>query len=217
MDTLIETRYVLLVGLAKTVEIFILSALLAAALAFLLGTLRTSSLRPLRIVTAGVVEILRGVSTVVVLFWLYFALPFLGIKMQADTAAILGLGMVHGAYSSEIVRGAINSVQREQWEAATAVSFSRLQTLRLIIMPQALLIMLPPFGNSLVLLLKGTSIASIITVQELTFQASLVVTRTLAVTSVFVVVLVAYYLLSMLAVRSLRFVERRLSYWRPEV
>jgi polar amino acid transport system permease protein len=113
-----------------------------------------------------------------------------------------------------VVRGAINSVAREQWEAATALSFSRMEALRRLILPQALLVMLPPFGNSLILLLKGTSIASIIAVHELTFQGSLVVTRSLAVTEVFTSVLLIYYALSIMTVKAVRLLERKLGYWR---
>ena len=96
------------------------------------------------------------------LFWLYFALPFLGVSLSADVAAILGLGLVHGAYSSEVVRGALGSVGSGQWEAASALGLSRVRTILLIILPQALLIMLPSLGNAMILLLKGTSLASII-------------------------------------------------------
>jgi polar amino acid transport system permease protein len=122
---------------------------------------------------------------------------------------------VHGAYGSEVVRGAMQSVHRDQWEAATALGFSRRETLRTIIVPQAFLSMLPPLGNSLVLLLKGTSIASIITVPELTFQSTLVVTRTLAVVPVFVCVLLIYYAIAVLLTSAVRAAEDRLGRWRP--
>jgi polar amino acid transport system permease protein len=214
MQALIEARYLLLVGTWKTIQIFAMAAILAAIVAFTLGVLRTSHNRLLRTSVGAVVEFLRGISTVVVLFWLYFALPFLGVSLSAEAAAVLGLGLVHGAYSSEVVRGAINSVAREQWEAATALSFSRMEALRRLILPQALLVMLPPFGNSLILLLKGTSIASIIAVHELTFQGSLVVTRSLAVTEVFTSVLLIYYALSIMTVKAVRLLERKLGYWR---
>lgn len=217
MQALIEGRYLLLTGTLKTIQIFALAAVLAAFVAFTLGILRVSLFPVTRALAGCVVEFLRGISTVVVLFWLYFALPFLGISLSAEAAAVLGLGLVHGAYSSEVVRGALNSVAREQWEAATALSFSRLHALWRLILPQAILVMLPPFGNSLILLLKGTSIASIIAVHELTFQGSLVVTRSLAVTEVFSCVLLIYYVLSIAAVKGVRQLERKLGYWRPAI
>jgi polar amino acid transport system permease protein len=99
------------------------------------------------------VEFFRGISTVVQLFWLYFALPFFGISLSAEIAAVIGLGLVHGAYGSEVVRGAMQSIGRDQWEAAVALGFSRRTTLFSIVLPQAFVAMLPPLGNSLVLLL----------------------------------------------------------------
>jgi polar amino acid transport system permease protein len=212
---LYESWHVLAWGLLKTVELFVLSALLALSTAFLLGVLRVYGPKPVRIVCTGLVETLRGVSTVVVLFWLYFALPFLGVSLSAGVAAVLGLGLVHGAYSSEVVRGALSSIGAGQWEAASALGLSRLRTICLIILPQALLIMMPSLGNAMILLLKGTSLASIITVHELTFQGSLIVTRTLATFTVFSIVLVAYYLLSLLILAAFRAAERRTGQWRP--
>jgi polar amino acid transport system permease protein len=215
VDALVEARWLFVSGVLTTLRIFALSAVLAIALALALGLLRQSRKAWLRRSATCWVEFFRGVSTVVQLFWLYFALPFLGISLSASTAAIIGLGLVHGAYGSEVVRGAMQSIEREQWEAATALGFSRRETLFSIILPQAFLRMLPPVGNSLVLLLKGTSIASIITVPELTFQSSLVVTRTLAVVPIFTFVLVLYYAIAIAVTAGVRIAEHRLGRWRP--
>lgn len=216
MDVLAEARWLFLSGTLTTLRVFVFSFLLAAPFALTLGVLRQSQNAIIRATATCWVEFFRGVSTVVLLFWLYFALPFFGISLPAEIAAIIGLGLVHGAYGSEVVRGAMQSVHRDQWEAATALGFSPPQTLRTIIMPQAFLSMLPPLGNSLVLLLKGTSIASIITVPELTFQSTLVVTRTLAVVPIFACVLLVYYAIAVLMTSTMRAAERRLGRWRPE-
>jgi len=200
-----------------TLEVFIGSAALAAVSAFLLGFLRHSRYQIVRIVTTGCVEFFRGTSSLVQLFWLYFALPFFGVSLSAVQAAIIGLGLVHGAYGSEVVRGALGSIPREQWEAATALSMTRRQAFLDVILPQAFLAMLPPFGNALVLLLKGTSLASIITVPELTFQGSVMVTQTLATAPVFTCVLIIYYVLAIGIDRLTRFAEGRLGRWRPQV
>lgn len=215
MDTLVEARWLLLAGTITSLRVFALAFLLAAALALVLGILRQSRNALVRNSALCWVEFFRGISTVVQLFWLYFALPFLGISLTAVTAAVIGLGLVHGAYGSEVVRGAMQSIDRGQWEAATALGFSRRQTLFSIILPQAFVIMLPLLGNSLVLLLKGTSIASIITVPELTFQSTLVVTRTLAIVPVFTCVLLIYYGLAISATGAVRLLERTLGRWRP--
>lgn len=216
MDIIVESRWLILSGVIVSIRVFVLSFLLAAALALLLGILRQSQSRIVRAVAMCWVEFFRGVSTVVQLFWLYFALPFFGVSLSAETAAIIGLGLVHGAYGSEIVRGAMQAVGRDQWEAATSLGFSRRDTLFGIILPQAFIAMLPPLGNALVVLLKGTSIASIITVPELTTQSTLIVTRTLAVVPIFTCVLLIYYTIAMAATKVLRLMEKRVGRWRPQ-
>jgi polar amino acid transport system permease protein len=215
VEVLIEARWVILSGALVSLRIFALSVLFAAAIALPLGIMRQSRNTFVRNAALCWVEFFRGISTVVQLFWLYFALPFFGISLTAETAAVIGLGLVHGAYGSEVVRGAMQSIGRDQWEAATALGFSRRTTLFSIILPQAFVAMLPPLGNSLVLLLKGTSIASIITVPELTFQSTLIVTRTYAVVPVFACVLFVYYAIAIAVTSAVRFVEQKVGYWRP--
>jgi len=217
MEFLAESRWLLLSGTIVSLRVFALSFCLAAVFALLLGVLRQSRTAVIRWAATCWVEFFRGISTVVLLFWLYFALPFLGVSLSAELSAIVGLGLVHGAYGSEVVRGAMQAVSRDQWEAAIALGYTRRQTLLSIILPQAFVAMLPPIGNSLVLLLKGTSIASIITVPELTFQSTLVVTRTLAVVPIFTCVLLIYYFVAVAAVHLVRAVEVRAGRWRPQV
>jgi polar amino acid transport system permease protein len=216
VDVLIESRALIIAGTFVSVRVFVLSFLIAAALALVLGMLRQSKYPPVRAVASCWVEFFRGISTVVQLFWLYFALPFFGISLSAEAAAVIGLGLVHGAYGSEVVRGAMQSVGRDQWEAATALGYSRRSALFNVILPQAFVAMLPPLGNSLVMLLKGTSIASIITVPELTFAANLVVTRTLAIVPIFVSVLFIYYGIALATTTMVRLLEKRFGRWRPQ-
>jgi len=215
VNALVEARWVILSGTIVSLRVFALSFLFAAALALPLGILRQSRNVFVRSAALCWVEFFRGISTVVQLFWLYFALPFFGISLTAQAAAVIGLGLVHGAYGSEVVRGAMQSISRDQWEAATALGFSRRTTLSTIILPQAFVAMLPPLGNSLVMLLKGTSIASVITVPELTFQSTLIVTRTLAVVPAFACILFIYYAAAMAVTGAVRFLEHTLSRWRP--
>lgn len=216
MNVLIESRALIIAGTFVSVRVFVLSFLIAAALSLVLGMLRQSKYRLVRAVASCWVEFFRGISTVVQLFWLYFALPFFGISLSAEAAAVIGLGLVHGAYGSEVVRGAMQSVGRDQWEAATALGYSRRSALFNVILPQAFVAMLPPLGNSLVMLLKGTSIASIITVPELTFAANLVVTRTLAIVPIFMSVLFIYYGIALATTTMVRLLEKRFGRWRPQ-
>jgi polar amino acid transport system permease protein len=216
VDVLLEARWLILSGTIVSLRIFVGSFFVAAAMALFLGLLRQSKNASVRIATLCWVEFFRGISTAVLLFWLYFALPFFGVSLTAETAAVIGLGLVHGAYGSEVVRGSMQSIGRDQWEAATALGYSRRQTLFGIILPQAFIAMLPPVGNSLIQLVKGTSIASIITVPELTFQSALVVNRTLAVVPTFTCVLLIYYLIAIAATRIVGLLERKLGRWRPK-
>jgi polar amino acid transport system permease protein len=216
VDVLLEARWLIFSGTIVSLRVFVLSAIFAAAIALPLGIMRQSRIAVVRTAALCWVEFFRGISTVVQLFWLFFALPFFGISLSAETAAVIGLGLVHGAYGSEVVRGAMQSIGRDQWEAATALGFSRQTTLFSIVLPQAFVAMLPPLGNSLVLLLKGTSIASIITVPELTFQSTLIVTtRPVAVIPVFACVLFIYYGIAIAVSFAVRLVERKAGGWRP--
>lgn len=215
MAVLYEARFLFLFGFLQTIKLFVLSAALALAVAFVLGTARVFGSRYVSLTAALTAEFFRGVSTLVVLFWLYFALPFLGLSLSAEVAAVIGLGLVHGAYSSEVVRGALQSIGHDQWEAASALGLSRWRTIMLVIWPQAAASMVPPLGNAMVVLLKGTSLASVITVHELTFQGQLIVTRTLATFTVFTAILLIYYLASLVIIASFKRLEARLTTWRP--
>ena len=182
----------------------------------LLGLLRQSKHALVRVAATCWVEFFRGVSTVVQLFWLYFALPFFGISLSAETAAIIGLGLVHGAYGSEVVRGAMQSISRDQWEAATALGYSRRQTLSGIIMPQALIAMLPPLGNSLVLLLKEPrSLRSSPYRSSPSSPHSSSIARWRSV-PIFICVLLIYYSIAIAATWIVRFLEHKLGRWRPQ-
>ena len=120
------------------------------------------------------VEVFRGTSALVQLFWLFFVLPQFGLTLAPFLVAVLALGLNVGAYGSEVVRGAILGVPRGQWEATTALNMTRAAALRRIILPQAFVAMIPPWGNLFIELLKATSLVSLITLSDLTFRAQTV-------------------------------------------
>ena len=130
------------------------------------------------------------------------------------TVGILVLGLNAGAYGSEVVRGAIQAVPREQSEAAMALNLTQRQTLWRIILPQALLPMIPPFGNLLIELLKGTALVSLITLSELTFQGQILRAATLRSGEIFGLILVLYFLLALGISFAMRHLERRISLGR---
>lgn len=204
----------LLEGVWVTVRLTVGGAVLALAAALLAGLGRRAASAPLRWLAAVYVEIFRGTSALVQLFWFYFALPLLGIELGAMTTGIVVLGLNIGAYGAEVVRGAIQSVPRGQLEAATALGFSRRQTLWRVVLPQAALLMIPPAGNLMIELLKGTALVSMITLGELTFQAQLLRSETLRTVEVFGLVLLIYFLLAQLIAAGFRQLECRLAVGR---
>jgi polar amino acid transport system permease protein len=201
-------------GALVTIEVTILAAGVALVLSFAVGIARLARSRPLRIVATIYVEILRGTSALVQLFYLFFILPLVGITVDPLTTAVAGLGMNFSAYGSEIVRGAILGVDRSQWEAARALDMPRSLALRRIILPQALAAMLPPFGNLLVELLKSTSLVSLITLTDLTFAGSRVIVASGKPGVVWLMVLCVYFVMAFPLSRAVRHLERRVTLYR---
>jgi polar amino acid transport system permease protein len=196
-------------GLVTTAQITGLSLLLALGLAFLAGLLRVGGAAPFRPLAAVYVEVFRGSSLLVQMFWIYFVLPAFGLQLSAFAAGVLTLGLNIGAYGAEVVRGAILAVPRGQVEAALALGFSPSARLRRILLPQALPRMIPPLGNLAIELLKGTALVSLITIHDLTFRAQMVRSVTLETGVVFGVVLLLYLLLALAITGIVRGVESR--------
>jgi polar amino acid transport system permease protein len=201
----------LLSGLWVTLQLAVGGSLCAILSAFVIGLARLSRSLILRATATLYIDLLRGTSALVQLFWVFFALPMLGIRMDAMTAGILVLGLNHGAYGAEVVRGAIQSVPVEQHEAATALNFTPRQTLWRVILPQALPAMLPPFGNLLIELLKNTALVSLITLSDLTFQGQVLRAATLRSGEIFSLMLIMYFLLALAISFIMRRLERRLA------
>lgn len=198
-------------GLKITLEVTFFSAILACVVAFAAGIARTARPRWIRAIVAVYVEGFRSTSALVVMFWLYFALPLLGLQLTALQAGVLALGLSYGAYGAEIVRGAIVQVPRGQLEAATALNMSSGQRMRYVVLPQAILAMLPPLGNLLVDLLKATSLVSLITLSDLTFQGKILQSTLGHPLEIFAPVLVVYFVINFVLTRLVRQLERRVT------
>lgn len=209
MAASLEHLPLLLEGLLVTVQLSVGGATVAVLAAFAAGTGRISRARILRWAAATYVETFRGTSALVQLFWAYFALPLLGIRLGAMTTGVLVLGLNAGAYGAEVVRGALLAVPREQREAARALSLTERQILWRVLLPQALPAILPPGGNVLIELLKNTSLASLITLGELTFQGQVLRAESLRTVEIFTLLLAMYFGLSLVLVYGLRVLERR--------
>jgi polar amino acid transport system permease protein len=164
----------ILSGLTATIWAAVGGIVLTIVLAFVAGLASLSSSRIVRFISRVYVEAFRGTSEVVQLFWLYFVLPALvGFKLVPLFAGILVLGLNHGAYGAEIVRGALNSVPKAQYEGAVALNLTPAQRMFRVIMPQAVVEMLPPFNNLFIQLLKSTALLSFISAGEITEKGEL--------------------------------------------
>ena len=201
----------ILQGALVTIKLTLMGSVLALIMAFLAGLGRLSRFFAVRALATAYIEFFRGTSIFVQLFWAYFVLPMLGFELTPLQAGVLALGLNVGAYAAEVVRGAVQSIGKEQYEACTALNLGRWQGMRHVILPQAFLIMLPTFGNNAIELLKATSVVSLISLADLTFQAQVVRAQTGNTLVPFATILIIYFVLAMLISWGTRSLERRLS------
>ena len=162
---------------------------------FGLALMRLSPIKLLSWTARVYVSFFRGTPLLVQLFVIYYGLPQLGIELDPLPAALIGFSLNMAAYACEILRAAISSIERGQWEAAASIGMTRAQTLRRAILPQAARTALPPLGNSFISLVKDTALAATIQVPELFRQAQLITARTFEVFTMYVAVAVIYWVL----------------------
>ncbi len=207
MDNWTSDLLPLFKGLAVTVELTVCAGALAVPLGLFAGYARSSRQRVVRIPASWYVEVFRGTSTLVQLFWFYYVLPLFGVSLPAEAVGIAVLALNAGAYGAEIVRGAIAAVPREQYEAATALNMTRPQMMWRIVVPQAVPAMLPPAGNLLIELLKNTALVSLITINELTSNAQILRAESLRTTELFCLILLMYFAMASLISTGMRRLE----------
>lgn len=207
---MVDAAPLFLRGIGITLLYTALGAVSALVISFLFGLMALSPLKLVRGVARTVVEFFRGTSLVVQILWIYFSLPFLGIALAPIAAATVALALNFGAYGSEVVRGAIAAVPKAQWEATVALSLGPLQRMRRIILPQAIPEMVPPFGNLLVQMLKGSSLLYLIGITELTFEVQ-ELRKDIGSLVAFSIALVVYFILAQLLLTLMRVWEARSS------
>ena len=205
----------ILSGTLVTVVLTVLAAFLAIAIALAAGLMRMAPNALVRGVATIYIEIFRGTSLLVQLYWIFFVLPLFGITLEKFSAGFVAVGMNLGAYGAELVRGAILSVPKGQWEAALALNMSPAKRMVRVILPQAVLIMLPGWGNLLIELLKGTALVALIAVADLMFQVKQINGTTFLSAETFGTALIIYYILARFLLTPLmrwleRFMQRKL-------
>ncbi|CAD6553348.1 L-cystine transport system permease protein YecS [Paraburkholderia kirstenboschensis] len=206
----VEFLPILLKGAVVTVEITFCSFILSTALGLVLALMRVSGNRIVSNAAATFINVIRGLPIIVQLFYIYFVLPDLGVQLSAFQAGFIGLGIAYSVYQAENFRAGIQAIDHGQIEAAQSIGMRGAMIMRRVVLPQAFRIALPPYGNTLVMMLKDSSLASTITVAEMTRAGQLIASSTFQNMTVFTLVAILYLGLSLPLVFGLRRLERRL-------
>ncbi|ANN65121.1 amino acid ABC transporter permease [Bordetella bronchialis] len=200
---------ILLQGAKLTILVTVGSLALSTVLGLVWALMRVSGIKPLAKFSAGLINVLRGIPIIVLLFYIYFVMPDAGISLTAVQAAIIGLGIAYSAYQAENFRAGIEAIDRGQVEAAMAMGMSWSLTMRRVVLPQAVRIVLPPYGNIMIMMLKDSSQASTITVAELALQGKLIAVSTFKNATVFTLVALMYLVMCVPLILLVRHLEKR--------
>lgn len=209
-NLIFEYRYVLLKGLVVTLQIAALASLIGILLGITLALMQTSHNRILRSIVNIYVIIIRGTPMLIQILCAYFLLPQMGINIPAFWTAIIAIGLNSAAYISQVVRSGIAAVGVGQIEAAQVLGFSTHDTIRYIVLPQALRTALPALGNEFVTLIKDSALASLIGVAELTKQANFIKSTTFDAITVYFAVAILYLMLTSMVSFLVTRLERRM-------
>jgi polar amino acid transport system permease protein len=207
----VEFLPILLHGVMLTIVVTVGSLLLSTILGLIWALMRVSDVPVLSGISASLINVIRGIPIIVMLFYLYFVMPDLGISLTALHAAIIGLGISYSAYQAENFRAGIEAIDKGQIEAAQAIGMGWSLTMRRVVLPQAVRIVLPPYGNIMIMMLKDSSQASTITVAELALQGKLIASSTFKNTNVFTLVALMYLTMSIPLILLVRHFENKAS------
>lgn len=178
MQLLLDNAHLFVNGLLFTMELAVATLLCASVVSVLVGLMSVARAAPLRLLALVYVEFWRDIPLLVNLLFVYFGAPLVGLKLTPFVAALLSLTLWGGANGAEIVRGGINSVGRHQLVSGTALGLSRYEIFRFIVLPQALMPILPPMTGLFTTLIQATSLASLVGVNEFFRVNQIVVERT---------------------------------------
>lgn len=212
MTTAIGALPILLRGAGVTIYLSVVCLACSTVIGLVAGITAATGGRALRALTAAYVYTVRGVPLLVQLFFVYFTLPFLGLYLPGEVAAIVGISLYGGAFISEIVRGAIRSVPRGQIDAAKALGYTTRVVMWRVALPQALRYVLPPYVSNCAAVIKATALASIVSVWELTLAGKEIAQRTLETLPIAADVLLIYFVLCYPLAHVAKHLERRLTY-----
>jgi polar amino acid transport system permease protein len=201
---------ILMQGLRLTILVSLGSLALATVLGLVWAGMRVSGIPALDWLARSFVNTIRGIPIIVQLFFIYFVLPDFGIALSAVMAGIIGLGVAYSAYHAENYRACIQAIDHGQTEAAQTIGMGWFMTMRRVVLPQAVRIALPGYGNLMIMMLKDSSQASTITVAELAMQGKLIASSTFKNTTVFSMVALLYLCMSIPLILLVGRLERRM-------
>jgi His/Glu/Gln/Arg/opine family amino acid ABC transporter permease subunit len=216
-DVVAQYGPALLRGLSVTVFLTIVVILAALVLAIPVALIRMSPNALIRGIGSFYVEVIRGTPLLLQLVYIYYVLPSLGVNLDPMLAAIVGLTLNYTAYMSEVYRGGILAVPKSQWEAAATVGMTKARAFHRIVLPQALRIVTPALGNYFISLFKDTALASVVTVQELTFTGQIISARSYQYFTIYTVTGILYLAVGYPAALFVRWLEKQTSRsYRPK-
>jgi L-cystine transport system permease protein len=202
---------VLATGAVLTMKFAVASMVLGLLLGLVVAITRIGNNRVLSAVAQGYVSLMRGTPLLVQMFVIYYGLPDIGIALEPTSAGILTLTLNAGAYLSESMRGAILGIGAGQWAASHSLGLTHMQTLRYIVCPQALRLAVPSLGNTLISLIKDTSLVSVITVTELLRSTQEIIAATFRPLPLYLAAAAIYWVLSTLLSRLQVRIEKRVA------
>ncbi|PZU95046.1 MAG: amino acid ABC transporter permease [Chelatococcus sp.] len=188
---------ILMQGVYLTLLVTLGAFVLATVLGLVWAFMRVSGIAPLAWTARTIIVVVRGIPGMVTLFYIYFVMPDLGLSLTAVQAAIIGLGIAYSPYMAEVFRSGIEAIDRGQTEAALSIGMGWGLMMRRVVLPQAIRVALPPYGSTMVMLLKDSSLASTITVAELSLQGKLLASSTFENTTIFTLVALIYLAMSL--------------------
>ena len=201
----------LLKGAVFTVVLSVGGMFVGLLLGFVLALMRLYGFTPVRWIARIYVSFFRGTPLLVQLFLLFFGLPQFGILLPAWLCGVIGLGIYSGSYVSEVVRGAIQSIDRGQMEAARSLGMSYREAMWEVVLPQAFRRMLPPLGNETIALIKNSALVSLLTIDDVMREGQRIISTSFRALEVYIAVALIYFILTNAATWALRQLEKRMT------
>ena len=213
MDYILSVTPYIASGALVSAKIYIVTIILAIPLGIMCAMGKQINFKPLNWLLEMYTWIFRGTPLLLQLFFVYYGLPTLGIEFSSFTAAYVTFILNYGAYLTEIFRAGIQSIDNGQYEAAKALGMNYRQTMKRIVLPQAIKVVVPPTGNEAINLIKDTALCSIITLPDIMKNAKVVVSRDFDITAFFIAA-VLYLIMTFVIINVVKQVEKRFAYYR---